>query len=90
MPFSFEELLEAALDGNMSREELVEFLSNVYKGYVAPGFYLRKADGSDELECWFRNVEESGQTMHGPTNYGPDEVVGAYKESVHNQYVSGK
>ena len=37
---------------------------------------------SDDLECWYRNVDESGQTDHGPTNYTPDEIVGVYEESL--------
>lgn len=82
MKFTFKELLDAIMDAELGKEKTVELLDRIYRtGTVAPGFYLRKDDGSEDLECWFRNVDENGQTDHGPTNYTPEQVIGVYEES---------
>ena len=83
MKFTFRELLDSILKAEMEREQTVELLDRIYRtGTIMPGLYLRKDDSSDDLECWYRNVDESGQTDHGPTNYTPDEIVGVYEESL--------
>lgn len=83
MKFELKELLDVILSSEMEKEAKVELLDRIYKtGTIAPGFYLRREDSTDELECWYRNVDENGMTDHGPTNYTPEQVVGLYVDSL--------
>ena len=49
-----------------------------------PGFYLhtdKLENGSIDMQLWYRNVDEMGTTMHGPTNYDADKIVELMKQN---------
>ena len=33
------------------------------------------------MQLWYRNVDEMGTTMHGPTNYDADKIVELMKQN---------
>ena len=79
MGFTIKELMDSILESEMDNERKSQLLENIYvRGRITEGLYLRRTDGSEELECWFRNTDENGQTEHGPTYLGPEELVEEY------------
>ena len=78
MSFTLKELITDILDSDLDQGEKIAILDRLYRsGKVSEGLYLRRNDGSDDFECWFRNVDENGQTEHGPTNFTSKETVNA-------------
>lgn len=53
--------------------------------FVAPGFYLHteeKSEGKDiDMQLWYRNIDENGATMHGPTNYDTNTILKIMEEN---------
>ena len=87
MSFTIRELIIDILDSNLDEGEKIEILNRLYTtGRVSDGLYLRRNAGTDELECWYRNVDENGQTNHGPTNYTSEETVQAYIHGLKPEY----
>jgi len=79
MGFTIKELFDVILENDMDNERKSQLLENIYtKGKITDGLYLRRNDGTEELECWYRNIDENGQTEHGPTYFGPEEIVDEY------------
>lgn len=79
MSFTIRELMDSILEREMDNDKKGQLLEDIYlRGKITNGLYLRRNAGTDELECWYRNVDESGQTEHGPTYYGPEEILDEY------------
>ncbi len=52
--------------------------------FVNDGYYLhttKNQNGDIDIQLWFRNVEENGETMHGPTNYTISQIIEFMKEN---------
>ena len=83
-------------DGELSPEDKSNLIEKLFKAShgidnaIAPGFYLHTdiKQESDEIniELWYRNVDESGMTSHGPTNYDSYQII----EMMKNEYLSQK
>ena len=75
------------------KSNLVEKLIKASHGidrFVTPGFYLHTETNTEtgevDIQLWYRNVDESGTTMHGPTDYSSDKIV----EMMKSEYLSQK
>ena len=62
--------------------------------FVTPGFYLHtdknQEIGEIDIQLWYKNVDESGMTMHGPTNYNSDKIVEMMKNECLNKKIHSK
>ena len=87
-------------DEELSSEDkgiLIEKVVNAGKGidrFITPGLYLHtdcdeKTD-KISMQLWYRNVDDSGMTMHGPTNYNVDMIVELMKDSLLNKKTKSK
>ena len=87
-------------DEELSPEDKTILIEKVFKAshgmdrFVTPGFYLHtdKNEETEEIDVqlWFRNVDESGMTMHGPTNYNSDTIVEMMKNECLNKKTHSK
>ncbi len=74
------------------KSNLIEKIINASHGlnkFVAPGFYLhtdKNEKGELDMQLWYRNTDDSGMTMHGPTNYNATKIV----EMMKSEYLSQK
>lgn len=75
------------------KSNLFEKLFNASHGldrFISPGFYLHTDKNEEtsevDMQLWYRNVDESGMTSHGPTNYSADQIV----EMMKREYLSKK
>jgi hypothetical protein len=85
-------------DEELSVEDKSNLIEKIIKAshgidqFIAPGFYLRvdpekiKETGEIDIQLWYRNVDESGMTMHGPTNYDNSKII----EMMKQEYLSQK
>ena len=69
-------------------EKIVKASHGIDK-FVASGFYLHtdknQETGEIDIQLWYRNVDESGMTMHGPTNYDNSIIIKMMKQEYLNQ-----
>ena len=82
-------------DEELSAEDKAVLIEKVFKAshgmdrFITPGFYLHtdknEETGEIDIQLWFRNVDESGTTMHGPTNYDCDAIVDMMKNECLNE-----
>ena len=83
-------------DEELSAENKSDLIEKIVKAshgidkFVAPGFYLHtdknQETGEIDIQLWYRNVDESGMTMHGPTNYDNSKII----EMMKQEYLSQK
>jgi len=82
MKFTIKDLISEVLKSELDEEQKVSLLEIISTtGRITNGLYLKK-DNEGNVECWFRNIDENGMTDHGPTNYGPEQIVAEYALSV--------
>ena len=68
--------LNEVLD-TMDKVYLLEKLVNFT--YISPGIYFKRKENTDEVEIWYRNVDENGTTEHGKTDWDePQQVINEY------------
>lgn len=82
-------------DSELSEEDKINFIEKIINAshemdnIVAPGFYFHadknQENGEIDLQLWYRNVDESGMTMHGPTNYDNNRIIQMMKQEYFNQ-----
>ena len=85
-------------DEELSVEDKSNLIEKIVKAshgmdrFIAPGFYLHtdyeniQKTGDIDIQLWYRNVEESGMTMHGPTYYDNNTIF----EMMKQEYLSQK
>lgn len=81
------DLIGGIVDSNEITDEVKKsFLELLAKSdlnqnvHFAPGFYLTPDVDDKGMSCHYRNVDASGQTLHGDTGFGVANVIGAYAE----------
>jgi len=85
MEFTTRELIDTIINSELTNEQKTDILERlVTSGKITEGFYLRK-NRHNKLECWFRNLDESGTAYHGPTNYSKEQVVEIYSNSINKE-----
>ena len=79
-------------DEELSSEDKSYLIEKIIKAihgidrFIAPGFYLHtdskkiQETGEIDIQLWYRNVDEDGMTMHGPTNYDNNTIVAMMKQ----------
>ena len=82
-------------DEELSPEDKIVLIEKVYNAshgmnrFVTSGLYLHpdknEETGEIDVQLWYRNVDESGMTMHGPTNYNSDVIFEIMKKACLNQ-----
>ena len=79
MTFQIEELFEAIMNSDLPQEEQIMILGRLFKrGRISESLYLKREEGTEEFECWQYTIDENGQTVIGPTDFAPQEMVDAY------------
>ena len=71
----------------LSNEDKVAFVKLLTNGdlnrgiFIHEGFYLKGID-ENVVQCWYRNVDPSQQTMHGNTGWSdPNMIIKVYLET---------
>ena len=82
-------------DEELSPEDQIVLIEKVFNAshgrnrFVTSGLYLHpdknEETGEIDVQLWYRNVDESGMTMHGPTNYNSDVIFEIMKKACLNQ-----
>ena len=75
---------ELSVEDKSALIEKIFMASHGINRFVAPGFYLHtdknQETGEIDIQLWYRNVDESGMTMHGPTHYDNSKIIEMMKQ----------
>ena len=83
-------------DEELSSDDKSVLIEKIFKAshgidrFVTSGFYIhteiKEETGELDIQLWYRNVDESGMTMHGPTNFDSYQII----EMMKNEYLIKK